>query len=170
MKFSQNAQVDIRPARLADASRIAELFVQLDYPAAAAGLQARLQLQLADPGTEVLVAQDGGDLVGVLVMHVLAPLHVAQPWAVISALVVDDQRRSLGAGAALVAGAQQAALARDCAHMELSCSERRTRAHDFYSGLGFVEVRKRFKKPLGTLPPPCACGADSGAARTLPAP
>lgn len=141
-------KIVIRPACTVDAPRIASLFAALDYPDAVKGLESRLQQQIGDAGTEVLVATEGGDTVGVLVMHVFAPLHVARPWAVVSALVVDERYRSLGAGALLIAYAQQVAIARDCAHLELSCSERRTRAHAFYEDQGFVEVRKRLMKKL----------------------
>ena len=148
MTIPQNEQVQVRGACAADGARVAALLIQLGYPDAGNGLEARLLQQLSDPGSEVLVAIDGATLVGVLVMHIVAPLHVARPWAIISALVVDQQCRSRGAGAALIARAGLAASARHCAHLELSCSERRTRAHDFYSGLGFIEVRKRFRKIL----------------------
>lgn len=138
----------VRDARLEDASTLAGLFEQLGYAGALPGLEARLGQQLANPAARVLVATIDGSVAGALVLHVFAPLHVAQPWAVISSLVVDDRSRSHGAGAALVGAAEELARERDCAHLELSCSERRTRAHAFYEAQGFVEVRKRFKKQL----------------------
>jgi len=87
-------------------------------------------------------------VLGVLVMHFFAPLHVARPWALISSLVVDEAARSKGVGAALIAHAQELAMAQDCAHIELSCSERRTQAHGFYAAQAFEEVRKRLVKRL----------------------
>ena len=140
--------MEIRPAHDHDASRIAELFVQLEYAATATELALRLPRLLRHPDTEVLVATDQDRVQGVLVLNVLHPLHVAQPWAVISALVVDQALRSQGAGAALTDAAEQAASKRGCAHVELSCSARRTRAHAFYEARGYEEVRKRFLKKL----------------------
>jgi GNAT superfamily N-acetyltransferase len=140
--------MDIRPAQLADAARIAQLFVQLDYPVTAAEVARRLPRMLDDADSAVLLALDAGQVQGVLVLHTFQALHVARPWAVISALVVDQSVRSHGAGAALVAAAEQAAAERGCAHLELSCSERRIRAHGFYEAMGFGEVRKRFKKAI----------------------
>jgi GNAT superfamily N-acetyltransferase len=137
--------LEIRSAQEHDASRLSELFVQLGYAAIPAGRLARLLLH---PDIDVFVAQDRHAVQGVLVLNVFHPLHVAQPWAVISALVVDETLRSQGAGAALVEAAQQAAAGRGCAHVELSCSARRTRAHAFYESMGFEEVRKRFMKKL----------------------
>lgn len=148
MTVNQIDQMEVRPAQAKDAERIAELFVQLGYPDAAAGLAQRLAALQAGGAADVLVASSGGAVHGVLVMNVFSPLHIARPWAVISSLVVDDMVRSGGVGAALIARAQQAAHMRGCAHLELSCSERRTRAHDFYLAQGFQEVRKRFLKKL----------------------
>ncbi len=137
--------MDIRAAQDHDARRIAELFVQLGYAALPAERLARL---LQHPDIAVFVAQDTQVVQGVLVLNIFQPLHVSQPWAVISALVVDEALRSHGAGAALVKAAQDAAAGRGCAHVELSCSARRTRAHGFYEAMGFEEVRKRFVKKL----------------------
>jgi GNAT superfamily N-acetyltransferase len=140
--------LEIRTALDHDARRIAELFTQLAYAATSDELAARLLRLLRHPDIEVLVAHDDGAVQGVLVLHMLHPLHVAQPWAVVSALVVDEQRRSHGTGAALMAAAEAAAATRGCAHVELTCSAGRTRAHTFYETQGYDEVRKRFLKKL----------------------
>ena len=62
--------------------------------------------------------------------------------------MVDEALRSQGAGEALIGAAEQAARRRCCAHVELSCSARRTRAHAFYEAMGYEERRKRFLKQL----------------------
>lgn len=148
MKTTESRLLEVRPACAADAARIGCLLVELGYPDAHSGLEGRLRQQMGEAGTDILVATKDGEVVGVLVMHVFSPLHVARPWAVISALVVDRRTQAHGVGAILVAHAQRAAMARDCAHLELSCSERRIEAHAFYEAQGFAEVRKRFKKNL----------------------
>lgn len=148
MRTIETGRIEVRAAHAADAARIGCLFVELGYPDAGRGLGGRLLQQMGDTGNDILVATQEGEIVGVLVMHVITPLHVARPWAVISALVVDERSRAHGVGAILIAHAQQAASARQCAHVELSCSERRTGAHAFYESQGFAEVRKRFKKEL----------------------
>lgn len=141
-----NNQMTVRAATRQDAADIARLFVQLGYGADAATVLARLEA--ADAQTAVLVTEDAGAVSGVLAMHVFAPLHVPDPWAVISALVVDERSRSGGAGALLVAAAEAQAHKLSCGHLELSCSDTRTRAHAFYESQGFIEKRKRFYKPL----------------------
>lgn len=138
----------IRAALDLDASRIAALFVQLGYATAPDELEQRLPRLLRHLDTEVLVATELEVVQAVLVMHMLHALHVDRPWAVISALVVDAAVRSQGAGAALVKAAEQVAAKRGCAHVELSCSERRTAAHAFYEAMGYEEVRKRFLKKI----------------------
>lgn len=148
MTAEHSDRITVRAARESDAQRIAALFVQLGYPNTAADVAQRLAAMTGNGATCALVACSGERVDGVLVMNVFSPLHVARPWAVISALVVDETARSGGAGAALIAHAAQAAAARGCAHLELSCSEKRTRAHAFYTAQGFQEVRKRFVKPL----------------------
>ncbi len=149
MLRQQNNQLVIRPALASDAPAIAGLFEQLGYPDAGDGLAARLAGQLDNESARILVAdRPTQTIAGVLVMHVFAPLHVARPWAVISSLVVDQETRSNGAGAALMQAAEGLARAAGCAHLELSCSAHRTRAHQFYEAQGFVEVRKRMKKQL----------------------
>ena len=142
--------MEVRVALDHDASRIAELFVQLEYAATPTELALRLPRLLRHPDTEVLIAAQDGQVHGVLVLNMLHPLHVPRAWAVISALVVDETQRSQGAGAALVGAAESEAVRRGCAHVELSCSVRRTRAHAFYEAMGFEEVRTRLVKNLAS--------------------
>lgn len=148
MLNARPAEPELRSARVSDAAQLAVLFDQLGYPDAGEGLSARLERQLLEPGTTVFVSALGGTVTGALVLHIFAPLHLARPWAVISSLVIDEQYRSHGTGALLLAAADTAARAAGCAHLELSCSERRTRAHAFYIAHGFAEVRKRMVKLL----------------------
>ncbi|MGL5588970.1 MAG: GNAT family N-acetyltransferase, partial [Aeromonas veronii] len=68
----------IRPPEADDGSAIAHLFSQLGYPAEGADVTARLLAP--DPDSVVLLASQGDKVVGVLVWHKLAPLHVAPAW------------------------------------------------------------------------------------------
>lgn len=139
-------ELEVRAAALPDVPAISILYQQLGYPDALLGLEGRLEELMRDPATHILVAARHSQAIGVLVMHVFQPLHVARPWAVISSLVVDEMQRSHGAGGALIEAAHAASEQSGCAHVELSCSERRTSAHAFYEAQGFAEVRKRFVK------------------------
>ena len=146
--------MEIRDARATDVAQIAGLFVQLGYPATQQELARRWAA--APPAGDVvaLVADDGAGVRGVLVLHYLAPLHVAQPWALLSALIVDGAARGLGVGAALLTRAEQLAVARGCSRMELSSNQQRVDAHHFYAAHGYVERRKRLLKALASAPLP----------------
>ena len=132
----------IRPPEADDGSAIAHLFTQLGYPAEGADVTARLLAP--DPASVVLLASQGDKVVGVLVWHKLAPLHVAPAWGLISALVVDEGAR----GAALLKEAEQMARAAGCAQLELSSSLKREAAHRFYLAQDYQERPKRFVKLL----------------------
>lgn len=136
----------IRAAAPADAEVLAGLFGQLGYPSTAGEVRGRL-LERGD-AARTLVAEAGGRLCGVIVVNLVAPLHVAGRWALVSALVIDEAARGGGIGAALLDEAERTAREQGCVRMELSSSESRTRAHAFYRRQGFGEVRKRFVKPL----------------------
>ncbi|MGX4641279.1 GNAT family N-acetyltransferase [Massilia sp. SYSU DXS3249] len=138
----------VRAARPDDASAIAGLFVQLGYPNANEDVAARLA-ERGDSMARVLVAEAGERVVGVVVVNLIAPLHVAGRWAMVSALVTDEAARGGGIGAALLGEAERYAREQGCSRMELSSSEHRTRAHALYERQGFDEVRKRFVKQLG---------------------
>lgn len=138
----------IREAASADLERIAALFGQLGYPNDAAQLARRLAAVPAGDTMRVLVAQEGDTVAGVAVVHVMAPLHVPERWALLSALVVDDAQRSGGIGAALLQAAEAFAREHGCAQLELSSNVARTRAHRFYERQGYREKRMRFVKML----------------------
>jgi GNAT superfamily N-acetyltransferase len=124
------------------------LFAQLGYPVSEEVLRRRVASTASDAVTTVLVAEGPAGVAGILTMHMIVPWHEENDWAVISALVVDDQVRGKGAGALLLSAAEEIARARKCSHVELSSSEARLRAHAFYERAGFKEVRKRFVKRL----------------------
>jgi GNAT superfamily N-acetyltransferase len=138
----------IRKATASDLERIAVLFGQLGYLNDATQLATRMAAAPAGDTMRVLVADDDGALIGVAVVHVMAPLHVPERWALLSALVVDDTRRSEGLGAALLRAAEAFALENGCAQLELSSNVARTRAHRFYERQGYREKRMRFVKTL----------------------
>jgi hypothetical protein len=64
VRFSGLSAVTVRPAEIADVDGLARLFLQLGYSGAGDGLPDRLEMMLADPRADVLVAEDGGALLG----------------------------------------------------------------------------------------------------------
>ncbi|MGE6107740.1 GNAT family N-acetyltransferase [Aeromonas sobria] len=149
MKEQQEASREsglIRPACGEDVAAVARLLGQLGYEQEGDRLAAALAEQEAD--RQVLVAVKGARVVGVLVLHLLRPLHLASGWGLISALVVDEPARGLGMGAALLAAAEALARSAGCGQMELSSSLHRERAHHFYLRQGYLDTPRRFVKSL----------------------
>ena len=131
-----------------DVPALVTLFGQLGYETTEDALRNRAVEGVNDPATKVFIAEEQAHIVGVLVVHVIAPWHEPTCWAVVSALVVDERSRGNGAGALLLSESEQFARSLGCSHIELSSSEARIRAHAFYERFGFTEVRKRFVKSL----------------------
>ncbi len=84
----------------------------------------------------VLVADDGGNLVGICTVY--QDLHSVRygyrAW--VEDLAVDPQRRSEGIGKALLDGAKAWARERGATHLELDSALARTDAHRFYEREG----------------------------------
>jgi GNAT superfamily N-acetyltransferase len=94
------------------------------------------------------VAEEGGDVVGVVIVHLIKPIHVDDAWALLSALVVDGKCRISGVGRRLLDRAEAFAIEHGCSQLELSSSSARTGAHKFYERNGYQEKRLRFVKTL----------------------
>ncbi|MFC5460824.1 GNAT family N-acetyltransferase [Massilia niabensis] len=139
--------VSIRLARPEDAAAVAALFRQLGYPSTADEVRERL-LEHGGDTVRALVAEHEGKVAGIIVVNLIAPLHVADRWALVSALATNEAIRGAGIGAALLGEAERFAREQGCSRIELSSSESRTRAHAFYVQNGFGEVRKRFVKQM----------------------
>lgn len=137
----------VRLAQPGDAAAVAGLFRQLGYPSTIDEVRGRL-IERGGDSVWAQVAEIDGNVAGIIVVNLIAPLHVAGRWALVSALVTDETTRSAGIGAALLAAAERFAREQGCSRVELSSSERRTRAHAFYRQNGFEEERKRFVKHL----------------------
>lgn len=138
----------VREARMGDIGRIVVLFGQLGYATTTDIVARQFKVMQGHGSGQAFVAEQGDDVFGIAVVHVLAPLHVDRQWALLSALVVDASARSLGMGAALLAAAERYAMDHGCSQLELSSSVARTRAHAFYERHGYLEKRRRFVKSL----------------------
>lgn len=138
----------IRAADDGDLERIAGLFGQLGYSAKAGPIGQKLRRLHDGGGGEAFVAEEGGEVVGIAIVHLLVPIHVSTCWALLSALVVDEQHRSAGVGLQLLSRAEGFAREHGCSQLELSSSTTRVQAHAFYERNGYVEKRLRFVKTL----------------------
>ena len=140
----------IRLAKIGDAARLADLSTQLGYPATAAEIRQRLRGIRPATQHAVLVAEakDAG-VIGWL--HVSRqPLLEVELRAEVNGLVVAEGHRSLGAGARLLAAAEDWARKHGCKGMSVRSNVIRERAHQFYERNGYehYKTQKSFRKPL----------------------
>lgn len=147
---SKEKGLKIRRAKAGDAPRIAELAGQLGYPATAAQMRQRLRGIRPASQHAVFVAEFGEeDVIGWL--HVSKePLLEVEIRAEVNGLVVAEGQRSLGAGARLLAAAENWASKHGCKGMSVRSNVIRERAHKFYERNGYehYKTQKSFRKPL----------------------
>jgi N-acetylglutamate synthase-like GNAT family acetyltransferase len=136
----------IREARPKDAEAIAALVSTLGYDMAVADIRRRL-VKLRKKDESALVADRGG-VVGCLSWHVTPVLHRPRPVGRITMMVVAENVRGEGVGAALVEAAEARLRKRGCGLIEVTSNMKRMRAHDFYEGVGFERTAYRFAKTI----------------------
>jgi GNAT superfamily N-acetyltransferase len=143
-------RIKIRKALRKDAEQLAELTTQLGYPSTPAELRTRLDL-LRPAGKHTVFVADvpGAGVVGWLHVSVNNLLE-SDLRAEVNGLVVADGHRSLGAGAKLVAAAEDWARRQGCKAMNVRSNVIRDRAHKFYERQGYehYKTQKAFRKPL----------------------
>ena len=107
---------------------------------------------LEDPRVRMLVAEDGGRVVGYAEVQARPYVldGVRQGW--LAALCVAPGRRGEGLGAALVEAVDAAAAAMGCDEVAVDSSSFRVDAHRFYRSAGFAEHRPahRFRRTIRT--------------------
>lgn len=153
--------VEIREASAEDWGAVAPLLEQLGRPAVVGGSEEAKHREafaayLARPDVVALVALVEGRIVGFLDMEYRTRLHFLRPQAWIPDLVVDEARRSHGAGAGLLARAEELARERGCWGMSLESATWRERAHRFYLREGWSDSGRSFTKSLTGEPWPPA--------------
>ena len=143
-------ELRLRRAKSADAQQIAVLSGQLGYPATAAQMRGRLRGIKPASQHAVFVAESAKD-------GVIGWVHVSRDVlleseirAEVNGLVVAEGQRSLGAGARLLAAAEDWARKNGCKGMSVRSNVIRERAHKFYERHGYehYKTQKSFRKPL----------------------
>jgi ribosomal protein S18 acetylase RimI-like enzyme len=149
--------VQVREARITDASEVVRLLSQLGHAQPAGDDSARLAAFL-EQGECVLVAERDSSqpepLLGVVTLHIAPVMHRAGPIGRLSAVVVDESARGAGVGRALVAAAEAHFAARGCAMIEVTSNKARTDAHAFYERLGYTATSVRLAKKTPALAAP----------------
>ena len=128
--------MEVRAAVPADAEAVAALAGQLGYETAGADVEARLEALAADDTAAVLVAVDGGSVIGWIHVHDSLLLQAA-PFAEVGGLVVDGDRRGDAVGERLLRAAEAWASERGHREVRVRSNVVRRRAHGFYERLGY---------------------------------
>lgn len=128
--------VTLRPATAADAGRIAALFTDEGYPAAASAIVARLERFTASAG-QVVVADDAGEILGFVAVHVMPRFEHDDTIARVLALVVDAGARGRGVGHVLMEAAERIARDAGSAFIEVTAAHHRPEARHLYESLGY---------------------------------
>ena len=148
----------IRSAVISDIPRILDLYRQLTITTSPAesgidpteeDFRSILTRIKAVPGLELLVAEEGAELVGSLMLLIVPNLsHKGLPWALIENVIVDKCCRRNGVGLQLMQYAINRAREAGCYRVGLSSDNRRKEAHEFYRSLGFEPSAIGFRMSL----------------------
>jgi GNAT superfamily N-acetyltransferase len=142
--------VSIRSAEASDASALASLSTQLGYPADTETMRARLHRLRENRVGEIFVAVDTESRV-IGWTHIDERFHLEdEPFVELAGLVVDENVRSAGVGAALLRAAESWAREHGHATLRVRSNVIRDRAHGFYRREGYAERKRQvvFEKSL----------------------
>ena len=148
VSFAQS--MNLRPATLADAPRIAALSDALGYPNSPAIIARRLERLLASAGDLILVATvPPNEVIGWVhanEQHLLDSGRRAE----ILGLVVDAAWQGRGAGRLLVEAVEAWARTRGLPTLAVRSNIVRTQSHPFYERIGFKRVKTQhsYRKSL----------------------
>lgn len=134
-----------------DLERAASLAGQLGYPARPDELRRRLRKIQDNPWSALFVAEYEGTVAGFVQINREAQSFVAESRAEVASLVVDESRRGLKIGAALLAAAENWAREKGLRLVRLRSNVTRERAHRFYLRQGYAIAKSwhLFTKDLG---------------------
>ncbi len=149
-RINHDKALKIRRAKNSDAPQIAVLTGQLGYPATTAQVRERLRGIKPASLHAVFVADSGKDGVIGWVHVSKQPLLEVEIRAEVNGLVVAEGQRSLGAGARLLAAAEDWARKHGCKSMSVRSNVIRERAHKFYERNCYehYKTQKSFRKLL----------------------
>ena len=140
--------VRIRPADVTDAEGVFELLRQFatSYPVRRSAFDRDYErlLSMTYDGTDLLVAEDDGRLLGYALATRFLVLYAGGPVCELHELMVHPQHRNKGIGRRLVDAV--AGRARAAGAVEITVPTRRAR--DYYLALGFVETATVLKRAL----------------------
>jgi GNAT superfamily N-acetyltransferase len=102
-----------------------------------------------------------GAVVGMIDVALIDWPNFVQPYAWVPDLIVTDNARGKGIGAALLSRAEEVAREVGASALGLESAHWRTGAHQFYLRQGMADAARHFIKVLADVPwPPPAAGGD----------
>jgi GNAT superfamily N-acetyltransferase len=146
--------VVVRPAREADLPRLVALLAAGSRTggedvARLAPYRVAFHEISATPGSEILVAEVDGDVLGLCQLFVYRHLqNQGGRCAEIESMHVDERHRSRGIGGELLEAAVRRAAEAGCYRVQLTSHNSRLAAHRFYERHGFEASHRGFKRYL----------------------
>jgi len=139
----------IRKAQVKDAPALADLVIQLGYPANEIEITNRLDQAYKLDHHAVFIAEVDEKVVGWVHIY-LCPVLISQSQAQLGGLVVDSEHRGRGVGRQLMENAEQWAREHGCELVSVYTNVIRDDAHRFYSRLGYQQKKTEhfLVKPL----------------------
>ena len=139
----------IRPAVCADAAGIYTLICALEETRFPQEIFAwGLDTMLGSPSHILLVAEEQGNIVGLLHMRMEFQLHHCGKVAEILELIVSQEVRSKGIGAALLKAARAQAVQQHSIQLEVTSNRKREKAHRFYQREGLEQTHVKLTEAL----------------------
>ncbi len=137
--------VEIRKASLADEEDVAVLIRELGQAVGVTGdvnpvsWYSTLRKMIASPEWTFLLASEGSDRTGLLVLLMLPSLYHGGNYAAITELVVTRNAQGKGVGSLMVEEAKRIARAMGCEELVVSVEVENEKARGFYAKLGFEQ-------------------------------
>ncbi len=96
----------------------------------------------------LLVAEEEGQIIGLLHLRMEFQLHHCGTVAEIIELIVSREVRSKGIGAALLKAAREQAIQHHCIQFEVTSNQKRKQAHRFYQREGLEQTHIKMTEAL----------------------
>ncbi len=141
----------VRPARAEDGVGLSHLLNVLGYPCPAEEAAQRVLDMRDDPNQTALVAEQGGQLSGLICCDLSYYLPLGALTCRITALSVAEHAQRRGIGRRLLKDAESLARSAGAVRIELTSAPHREQAHAFYRACGYGEGAVRFVKRLGDV-------------------
>lgn len=136
----------IRQALLTDADKIKSLLEQLGYPDFDLETVKEKIISHQKENYRLFVTDIDGEVAAFITLHWFELMHWKEKFGRITSFCVDEKYRSRGIGKEIIEYVENFLFEQGCVKIEVTSNNRRTRAHDFYLKLGYLEDARRFMK------------------------